>query len=80
MTADPDYSYARAFRAVIAFRRGQYAEAKQYLAEFRERDPSPDAEAVITQFDLDAQIEAALAGGPLPGADDPAPTSTTAPG
>ncbi len=79
VTADPDYSYARAFRAVIAFRRGDFARAQQYLAEFRERDPSPDAEQVIDQFDLDAQIAAALAGetpaGEAPA--DEAPATTT---
>ena len=60
---DPQYSYARAFRAVIAFRRQEYAKAKQYLADFRANKPSPDAESVISQFDLDAQIDAALKGG-----------------
>lgn len=78
VTADPDYSYARAFRAVIAFRREEYALAKQHLAEFRDRGPSPDAESVITQFDLDAQIEAALAGDPGSG-DDEAPPPSSAP-
>lgn len=58
---DPDYSYARAFRAVIAFRREEFALAQQYLEEFRGQNPSPDAESVITQFDLDAQIADALA-------------------
>ncbi len=60
---DPNYSYARAFRAVMAFRRGEYQLAKTYLEEFRANDPSADAQAVITQMDLDAQIAAALAGG-----------------
>ncbi|MBA3283026.1 MAG: hypothetical protein H0U29_12415 [Acidimicrobiia bacterium] len=77
VTADPDYSYARAFRAVIAFRREEFALAKRYLAEFRDRDPSPDAESVITQFDLNAQIDAALAGDP--GAGGETAPSTTAP-
>ena len=62
--ADPEYSYARAFRAVIAFRHRDYAQAKTYLAEFRAGNPSPDAESVITSFDLDGQIKAALAGKP----------------
>lgn len=62
--ADPEYSYARAFRAVIAFRHGNYEQAKTYLAEFRAGDPSPDAESVITSFDLDGQIKAALADKP----------------
>lgn len=72
VTADPGYSPARAFRAVMAFRRGEYAQAKQYLVEFRDNDPSSEAEAVIAQFDLDAQIEAALAEGD-------ATTTSTAP-
>lgn len=58
---DPDYSYARAFRAVIAFRREEFALAQQYLEDFRAGNPSPDAESVITQFDLDTQIADALA-------------------
>ncbi|MCU1498871.1 MAG: hypothetical protein JWM47_2824 [Acidimicrobiales bacterium] len=73
VAADPDYSYARAFRAVIAFRHGRYAEAKRYLADFRAGDPSAEAEQVIDQFDLDGRIDEALAGG------TGAPT-TTAPG
>ncbi|HEX2578542.1 MAG TPA: hypothetical protein VHK88_19520, partial [Aquihabitans sp.] len=84
---DPDYSYARAFRAVLAFRGEEYALAQRYLAEFRERDPSPDAEAVITQLDLDAQIAAALAEGsggsgasPTTAPPSTAPPTTTAPG
>ena len=62
--ADPEYSYARAFRAVLAFRHGNYQQAKTYLAEFRAGDPSPDAESVITSFDLDGRIKAALADKP----------------
>ncbi len=90
--ADPDYSYARAFRAVLACRRGDYADAQQYLADFRDRDPSPDAEGVITQMDLESSIQAGLdgtGGCAFPG--DPAggtpttipadtPTTTTTPG
>ena len=64
IAADPQYSYARAFRAVLAFRHGKYAQAKTYLVDFRAGDPSPDAESVISSFDLDGQIEAALAGKP----------------
>ncbi len=70
VAADPDYSYARAFRAVIAFRHGEYAKAKQYLADFEARDPSPEAKAVIESFDLKGQIAKALAN----------PTTTTTPG
>ena len=68
--SDPNYSYARAFRAVVA--------AKRYLADFRANNPSADAEAVIAQQGLDANIKA-LADGP--GATTPTTTpSTTAPG
>ncbi|QXC60952.1 hypothetical protein KSP35_21985 [Aquihabitans sp. G128] len=88
VTSDPGYSYARAFRAIIAFRHGQYAEAKRYLADFRARKPSSEAEALITQFDLDGQIDTALAGGgtttTVPGATTSVPlgpvTTTTTPG
>jgi len=73
VAANPDYSIARAFRAIIAFRHGDYAEAKQYLADFRARKPSSEAESIIEQFDLDGQIAKALAGGG-------ASTTTTAPG
>lgn len=76
---DPDYSYARAFRAVLAFRHQEYAKAKQYLAEFRERDPSPDAESVITEFDLDAQIDQALAAEDQDGAGAGGPSGSTGP-
>lgn len=71
VAADPDYSYARAFRAVLAFRHGRYPEAKQYLADFRAGDPSAEAEQVIDQFELDARIDDALTG---------AAPSTTTPG
>jgi lipoprotein NlpI len=59
--ADPNYSYARAFRAIVAYRNGRYAEAQQYLEEFRERDPSAQAVQIIEQMDLEANIERALA-------------------
>lgn len=58
---DPNYSYARAFRAVIAYRHGEYENAKQYLEEFRAGAPSADAESVITQMELDRLIDEALA-------------------
>ena len=61
VTINPDYSYARAFRAVLAYRRGDYVNAKQYLAEFEANDPSADAKAVITSQRLDEKIAAALA-------------------
>lgn len=78
---NPDYSYARAFRAVLAYRHEDYPLAKQYLDEFRANDPSPDAESVIDQFDLESQIDQALAsnevGGPGAGL-DPGPSAPTA--
>lgn len=57
---DPRYSYALAFRAVVAFRHGDPAKAKEYLADFEANDPSADAQAVIAQFKLKDQINAAL--------------------
>lgn len=57
----PEYSYARALRAIMAFRDSEFELAQQYLEDFRALNPSPDAEAVITQMELDEQIEAALA-------------------
>ncbi|MCB0971723.1 MAG: tetratricopeptide repeat protein [Acidimicrobiales bacterium] len=58
--SDPGYSYARAFRAIVAYRNGRYADAQQYLEEFRANDPSAQAAQVIEQMDLEANIEAAL--------------------
>lgn len=78
---DPSYSYARAFRAVLAYRHGRYEDAKQFLREFREGKPSPDAVAVIDQFELDRLIDEALAGDP-PASDPPAggaPSGVTTP-
>ena len=60
---DPNYSYARAFRAVIAYRDGEYELAQQYLDDFRAGDPSSDAESVIVQMELDERIGEALAEG-----------------
>lgn len=57
---NPSYSYARAFRAVVAFQRGEYELAQQYLEEFEENDPSPDARQVIAQQQLAQRIEEAL--------------------
>lgn len=81
VTDDPSYSYARAFRAVLAYRHGRYEEAKQYLKDFREGKPSQDAVAVIDQFELDRLVDEALAGD-LPDDGAPAgeePSTTTAP-
>jgi tetratricopeptide (TPR) repeat protein len=58
---DPDYSYARAFRAVMAFRHGEPERAQQYLEEFRDANPSADARAVIDQMELEGRIAEALA-------------------
>ena len=78
---DPSYSYARAFRAVMAYRHGHYEDAKQYLKDFRAGNPSPDAKAVIDQFDLDKMVDEALAGN-APAGETPTsetPASTTVP-
>jgi cytochrome c-type biogenesis protein CcmH/NrfG len=72
---NPDYSYARAFRAVVAYRNGHYADAKRYLAEFRANNPAPDATSVIAQMNLEANIDEALAASTLGGST----TTTTAP-
>jgi tetratricopeptide (TPR) repeat protein len=71
---DPNYSYARAFRAVLAFRRGEFELAKQYLEEFEAHDPSPDARSVIEQQQLAERIDEALS---APTATTPASTSST---
>ena len=63
VASQPNYSYARAFRAVVAYRNGRYAEAKKFLKEFQDRDPSADAAQVITQMDLEGKIAEALASG-----------------
>jgi tetratricopeptide (TPR) repeat protein len=73
---NPRYSYARAFRAIVAFRHGDPAAAKTYLDEFLANDPSADAKAIIEQFGLADQIEAELDGA----ATSTPSTSTTAPG
>ncbi|MBX3285898.1 MAG: hypothetical protein R2746_13405 [Acidimicrobiales bacterium] len=79
---NPDYSYARAFRAILAFRHGDPALAKQYLAEFEANSPSPDARGVMEQMKLAERIDAALSGDPstttTPGAT--ATTTTSPPG
>ena len=72
--SDPNYSYARAFRAVVAYRNGRYADALQYLEEFQERNPSAQASQVIEQMDLEAKIRAAIE------EEGPVGTTTTVPG
>lgn len=74
---DPNYSYARAFRAVLAFRRGEYALAQQYLEEFEANDPSPDARSVIDQQQLAERIEEALAAEAAGGTTSTTATATT---
>lgn len=67
--SQPDYSYARAFRAVVAYRNGRYADAQKFLQDFEDNDPSADARQVIEQQDLKNKIATALA--------DPASATTT---
>ena len=74
--SQPRYSYARAFRAVVAYRNGRYVEAEQFLAEFQDNDPSADAAQVITQMDLEAKIAEAIASPPTTPAGT-TPTGTT---
>lgn len=76
VTSDPAYSYAHAFRAVVAYRHGLYEDAEQYLKDFRGTEPLPDAQAFIDQFELDRLVEEALAGNAST-ADPFAPTTTT---
>jgi len=58
VAADPRYSYARAFRAVVAYRSGDATRARRYLEDFRANDPSTEAERVIAQERLDDKIAA----------------------
>jgi tetratricopeptide (TPR) repeat protein len=57
---DPDYSYARAFRAVVAYRNGRYQDAQKYLQEFKDNDPAADAAAIIEQMGLEADLQKAI--------------------
>jgi len=68
--SDPNYSYARAFRAIVAYRNGRYDDAARYLQDFKDHDPAADAAAIIQQMDLEANLAAAQAG---------ATTTTTTP-
>jgi tetratricopeptide (TPR) repeat protein len=77
--AQPTYSYARAFRAVVAYRNGRYEDALRFLAEFEENNPSPQARQIIEIEDLEAKIEAALAGEAEAGSSSE-PTAGAAPG
>lgn len=62
VNSDPNYSYARAFRAVVAYRNGRYQKAQEYLDDFKARNPSAQAAQVIEQMDLQAKITAGLQG------------------
>jgi tetratricopeptide (TPR) repeat protein len=59
--SDPNYSYARAFRAIVAYRNGRYQEAETYLQEFKDNDPAADAVAIMDQMDFEANLAKALA-------------------
>ena len=61
--SDPNYSYARAFRAIVAYRNGRYDDAARYLQDFKDHDPASDAAAIIDQMDLEANLAKAQAGG-----------------
>jgi hypothetical protein len=74
---NPGYSYARAFRAVVAYRHGDPEAAKAFLAEFEANDPSSDAKAAIGQLGLAASIDQALA--ELDAPDTNAGSTTTTP-
>ncbi|MCU1369208.1 MAG: hypothetical protein JWO77_402 [Ilumatobacteraceae bacterium] len=73
--SDPDYSYARAFRAIVAYRNGRYQDAEQYLQEFKDHNPAADASAIIQQMDLEANLGKALAD--AADTTDPAPATST---
>lgn len=75
--SEPNYSYARAFRAVVAYRNGRYTDAQQYLKEFQERNPSADASQVIRSMDLESKIAEALSGASTTTTVAGTPTTTT---
>lgn len=60
VNSDPNYSYARAFRAVVAYRNGRYEKAQEYLDDFEARNPSAQAAQIIKQMDLQGKITAGL--------------------
>ena len=76
--SDPSYSYARAFRAVVAYRNGHDADAQKYLQDFKDHDPSAEAAQVLKQMDLEGLIAKALAN-PTSTTSTSTPTSTTVP-
>lgn len=76
--SDPNYSYARAFRAIVAYRNGRYDDAAAYLQDFKDNDPAADAAAIIEQMDLEANLAAAQADpGTATTVAVPGPTTTT---
>ncbi|WP_421120872.1 hypothetical protein ACE2AJ_06140 [Aquihabitans daechungensis] len=81
--SDPNYSYARAFRAIVAYRNGRFDDAATYLQEFQDNDPAADAAAIIDQMDLEANLAKALADpedSTSTTVDTSATTTTTTPG
>lgn len=58
--SNPKYSYARAFRAIVAYRNGKYQDALTYLRDFKQNDPAADAVAIIEQMDLEANLQNAI--------------------
>ena len=71
----PNYSYARAFRAIVAYRNGRLDDAETYLQDFKDNDPSADAAQVIQQMNLEQNIADARAAEGTSGT-----TTTTVPG
>lgn len=63
VAVDPDYSYARAFRAVVAYRNGRFEDAQTFLQEFKDNDPAADAVAIIDQMGLEANLQQAIEDG-----------------
>lgn len=59
--SDPNYSYARAFRAVVAMRNERFEDAQRYLEEFYANDPAAQAVQVIEDMGVADQIAAGLA-------------------
>jgi hypothetical protein len=58
--ADPQYSDALAFSAVIAYQQGKYSLAQQSLAALDKSHPPADITALIKQFGLRESIAKAL--------------------
>ena len=60
IASDPDYADARLFRAVVALEAGDARRAASELASFDSLDPSPDAEALVTQARVRERVADAL--------------------